>query len=223
MRTGNTGAPLARAKRMKPRRHCPSRTPFRPSRDTSPAGNTITHCSSSSARSTARSAPAPAVPANTGTGSSSSRRPSNAINQSLAMMRTSCRTCPTASSSARASTAPDGWLATISSRPVGGIRANASASTRCRTCRWSNAARTKPKPRKCALAARNCSAASSPDQRPSRRSSGAATAARGPVNHCGQPSRMRRSSRVIALSPAVSPRQAGGGTGHADDKAGSAR
>jgi len=98
-------------------------------RDTSPAGNTITHSSRRRAASIARTEAASGRPPRTRTGSSNSRIGSIAARTSLATMRTSRRTRPTASSRAKASIAPEGWLATITRRPRGGMRARSAAST----------------------------------------------------------------------------------------------
>ena len=216
MRTGSTGAAQARAKRRKPRRQRPSRIPRGPRRETSPAGNTITHSPRASAARTARRLSGAGRPPRMRTGSSRSPSPPSADRKSLATMRTSRRTCPTRSSSASASSAPDGWLATISSRPCAGIRARSASLASYPAPRWRIATATKSKPRTCRLAARKASISSSRDQRAMPRSSGRASAAQRPRNQCGKRCCRRCSSSIIAMGhrrigqqPAWQPGQSG--------------
>ncbi len=108
IRTGSTGEPVLRAKPTKPRCQRPSRTPRRPSRETSPAGNTITHCSCSKAWRTERRLSAPGRPPRIRIGSNNPSSGRMADSRSLATIRTSRRTLPTSCSSASASSAPDG-------------------------------------------------------------------------------------------------------------------
>lgn len=192
-------------------------------RETSPAGNTITHCSAANASSTACRLPRWALPPRMRTGNSRSCSGAIAPRRSLATIRTSRRMRPTASSRASASSAPDGWLATISKRPVAGIFANAAGSTWYWPSMNSSPAATKPNPRNPALRCRNASIWSNRDQRPTLRSNGRASWPRRPWNQSGKRCWRRCSSSCMAdplmpggrigRQPAPGRRQPDGGFG----------
>ena len=119
--SGIIGDPVLLAKRKKPLRQRVSRIPFAPSLDTSPAGKIISAPSFCRWSVMACRESLAVLPFILSTGSSTDCRGLIAISRSLATTRTSGRTSRISLSSAKPSSEPIGWLATITTRPWRGI------------------------------------------------------------------------------------------------------